>query len=244
MHRPHLLPHALLAAALALPACRGTLTVAGYTSADDDDDAGDPDDRDGDGDPSDTDCDDEDSSAFHGNDEVCGDPVDNDCDPATLCYGVTVGPNTAWITPFVSEQRAADWYFGSNGAPPFSASDHLSVGLHQQSDGPLSLVFVLDAIEDGSGGRARVTVRGVEGAELLVSDDPGEGFVDGGIGRVDLGWVECCVDGAGLGPQPPHQCVELEVSDEDNLDRFEAADPTGSQVVGPTFDWLELCASQ
>ena len=237
----------LVGALLCLPGCRGTLTVDGFTpgESDDDDATADPNDLDGDGDPADTDCDDEDPSAFTGNDEVCGDGVDNDCDPATLCYEASAGGDSQFILPVTNGTSAEQWYrSGSDGAPPFMASDRLSVALHQQQDSrDLSLVFVVDAIEDGSGGRAEVFVQGVAGASLLIQDDPGEGFVDGDEAIFDFEWVQCCVDGAVIGPLAPDLCISIDVEQADNLDGFDVVSRDAQQALGPSDETFTLCAT-
>ncbi|MCO4773746.1 MAG: putative metal-binding motif-containing protein [Deltaproteobacteria bacterium] len=250
--RPVLLLAAL--ALLAAPACRGTLTVDGYTpggsddddASGDDDDSVDPNDMDGDGDPADTDCDDNDPTAYNGADENCGDGVDNDCDPSTLCYEASVGDNIAFIQPIENTLDAADWYRSAGqGVPPFMNSDNMLIALHRRSgERDLSLVFVIDAIEDGSGGQAEVIVEGVEGAELLIEDDPGEGFVDDDEAYFFFQWVSCCVDGAVIGPLEPDLCISIDVNQADNLDGFGVVDREGEQPLGSTNQRLQLCATQ
>ncbi len=207
---------------------------------DDDATAGD---LDGDGDPSETDCDDSDPNAYNGNTETCGDGVDNDCDPDTFCYEAVGGGATRYIEPFTTGGSAVEFY-DQGGTQPFMASDSITVGLHLEPDSRApSLVFVVDAVNDGSGGYAILNVNGVEGAELLVEDDPGEGQVVGDEGRFGFQWVGCCVDGAVLGPLPRDLCVEFTLFEWDGLSSFAVAGPGGQLGVGPIEDGLTLCAS-
>ncbi len=238
----------LISFLLTLSACRGTLTVAGYTSGGggDDDDAVDPNDADGDGDPADTDCDDDDPNAFNGNEEVCGDGVDNDCDPDSICYEASLGGETAFIEPFVNNLSARDWYYSrGNGETPFMQSDSLLVGLHQEDgDRDLSLIFVIDAVDDDGGGSANIFVDGIEGAELLVVDDQGEGYVDDEEAYFSYQWAGCCVDGAVIGPLGPDLCLSIEVKNPNGLDDIGVADPSGTELLGSPAQTFRLCATE
>ena len=213
-------------------------------TGDDDDATGNPNDLDGDVDPSATDCDDEDPTAYNGNTESCGDGVDNDCDPETFCYEAVGDAGRRFLDPFATDGSAADFYAPGE-AQPFMNSDTITAALHRDgSTGEHSLVFVVDATNDGSGGSAFLEVAGVQGAELVVEDDPGEGQVDGDVGRFGFQWVECCVDGAVLTPLPRDLCVTFSVFEWDGLDDFVVADPAGEQTVGSIGGGLTICAGE
>jgi len=236
----HLGPVALLGIAGLLAACPPS---SGQLIVDDDDDDGAPGDLDGDGDPAETDCDDSDPTAYNGNTETCGDGVDNDCDPETFCYEAIGGGATRYIDPFVTGGSSVAFY-NQGGTQPFMASDSITVGLHLEEDSrALSLVFVVDEVNDGSGGYAILNVTGLGDAELLVEDDQGEGEVENGEGRFGFQWVECCVDGAVIAPLPRNLCVEFEVFESDGLSSFAVAGPGGQLGVGPIEGGLTLCAS-
>ena len=214
---------------------------------DDDDATGNASDQDGDGDPSSTDCDDNDPSAFNGNQEICGDPADNDCDPDTVCYTARIGSDTQPMQPVVGERGPADWYanvaMGEEGVP---RSDSVVVLLYRRSDQrAVNLIFTLDGWEDGSGGVAFASLQGLGGASLLLVDDQGEGEVSGGNGSFGFQWVDCCVDGAVIGPLDPGACVDFGIPESEGLGGgWIVRDGDSEVAMGATTSVLEICETQ
>ncbi len=78
--------------------------------------------------------------------------------------------------PFTSgEASAADWYgfSGGSGAPPQAMTDTAVIAIHQDTGGQLAFVLVQDEPGNGTGtGRATWDISGLEGGNLVVTDDP------------------------------------------------------------------------
>lgn len=240
----------LLMIALGLAGCTesGTLIPDDDDAIGDDDDAtADPNDLDGDGDPAATDCDDADPDAFNGNTEVCGDPADNDCDAATVCYAAQIGGASQTMAPITGESGVAAWYesvaIADNG---LTRSDSAVVLLYRRdAQGPVSLVFTLDDWDDGSGGYALMSLQGLGSAALLLVDDPGEGDVSGGNGSFGFQWVDCCVDGAAIGPLDAGFCVDIEIPESEGLGGGWLVQDGPDQVsMGSVDQVLRLCETQ
>lgn len=70
----------------------------------------------------------------------------------------------------------------------------------QAADG-LSFVTVLDGVEDGSSGNARMTFNLTgDTADVLVRDDPREVITEDRTNfTTSHGWISCCTDGFALG---------------------------------------------
>ena len=225
----------------------GTLLVDDDDAVGDDDDAtNDPNDQDGDGDPSDTDCDDTDPSVFNGNQEICGDPADNDCDPGTYCYTARVGDTTQAMEPLGGQASAVQFYedraIGENGG--ITRSNAVVVAIYEDASGP-NLVFTVDGFEDGSGGFAFASMQGLGGAGLLLVDDAGEGEVNNGNGSFGFQWVECCVDGAVVGPLDTGFCLDFGIPESDGLGNgWFVHDGDSAESMGSTAQVLEICQSQ
>jgi len=241
----------MLAVLLGLAGCveSGTLLPDDDDDAvgDDDDATADPNDQDGDGDPVETDCDDADPNSFTGNDEVCGDPADNDCDPTTVCYTAEIGSGSQPMAPVVGETGVADWYESvaiDDGG--MTRSDSLVVLLYRRVDQQsVSLVFTLDDWDDGSGGYALMSLQGLGSASLILVDDQGEGEVSGGNGSFGFQWVDCCVDGAAIGPMDDGFCVDIGVPESEGLGGGWYVHDGSSQVpMGGTDQVLRICATQ
>ncbi len=240
----------LLFVALALVGCEesGTLIPGDDDAVADDDDAtGDANDQDGDGDPAATDCDDADPTVFHGNVEVCGDPLDNDCDPATVCYTAQIGAVQQPMAPVVGEGGVADWYQSvavSDGGVTRSNSAVVLL-YRRQGDSAVSLVFTLDGLNDGSGGYALMSLQGLGSAELALVDDPGEGDVDNGNGSFGFQWVECCVDGAAIGPMDAGFCADIGMPESEGLGGgWFVQDGADAVSMGSTAEVLRICETQ
>jgi len=140
--------------------------------------------------------------------EACGDDLDNDCDPATLCTWVEQGGEIFEADPIPGVQNPDPWYhYGSpenaSANTGYEISNKTQLMLYEDDLGLLYLVVINDRYDDGSGGNVNMTVTGMEGADWVLQDDPGEGY--GGIDAAGNGWatwhwVECCTDGGILGP--------------------------------------------
>lgn len=215
---------------------------------DDDDATGNPDDMDGDGDPASTDCDDSDPNAFNGNAEACDDPVDNDCDPSTVCYRAQVGDQSVPMMPLASNRNVATWYEEAaiDGQDPVTESDTAVVLLYrEEGQQRVHLVFTLDDWDDGSGGFALMSLQGLGNANLVLVDDQGEGEVSGGTGSFGFQWVDCCVDGAVIGPLDPGFCVDIGMPESEGLGGgWVVRDGGDAESMGPTSEVLQICETQ
>lgn len=112
------------------------------------------------------------------------------------------GTEVATVSPVTADRSVEDFYRYDRGD---GASANTPLGL-EQSDvsrlffyqpsggGPLSLVVIHDAPDDGDGGDVRFDFQpGLPGdGSWAVEDDPGERF---SRTRADWGWAPCCTDG-------------------------------------------------
>ena len=153
------------------------------------------------------DCNDDDEAVNPAALELCADAIDNDCNPETTCNTTVIDGEEVVIDSYKGDEAPADFF--SYGAPNnasfntgFEEANTAVLMLYRAPDGLDYLALILDGINDGSGGSATVKFEGLYGAELVVSDDPGEATMNSatGIGTGKWAWAPCCTDGVIYGP--------------------------------------------
>lgn len=185
--------------------------------------------------------------------EICDDGIDNDCDPATFCYVARAGGVTSAIRPIVGQTDPVTFYdyYNASAHTGFELKDRASVMLYQDASGNVHVSYVLDQVEDGSGGSYDVNYTGPEGLVLVVADDTGEPTsrnweIDpaGGTGFLSFKWNSCCTDGFVIGNFPADGCVDFRLSNVLGIDGISIwRDETSTIDLGQT-DNFQLCGVQ
>ncbi|MEC8022639.1 MAG: putative metal-binding motif-containing protein, partial [Myxococcota bacterium] len=175
-------------------------------------------DDDNDGDPDETDCDPTNGAVSNLGTEVCGNGIDDDCNPITNCFTAQQGETVTDATPTKGTEGAVAFYqYGTpNGASANTGLETVNKALEflyeDPTDGKYYLMIILDS-PGGGGGNVNMTISGAVGANLLVMDDPGEGNPQfnsaSGSGTLKWNWVNCCTDGALIGPLTAPFCVTM-----------------------------------
>jgi len=86
---------------------------------------------------------------------------------------------------------------------------------YRDPQGNISLVFILDKIQDGSGGKYNIAYEGAQGMEMLVYDDNLGGNdawnvdLQAGTGSVQFTWGPCCTDGFAMGYLEGDFCIDF-----------------------------------
>jgi hypothetical protein len=210
------------------------------------------DDDDNDGDPDVSDCDPTNPTVSNLATEVCGNGIDDDCNELTNCFTAQKGNNTTDANPFKGTEGAVGFYqYGSpNNASANTGLETPNKALQflyeDPTNGQYYLMIILDA-PDNSGGNVNMTITGAIGAELLVMDDPGEGnpqFSSAtGSGTLKWNWVNCCTDGALIGPLAPPFCVTMTWNSWQGINGITTYN-NGTQVqLGSPNQPLTLCAN-
>jgi hypothetical protein len=153
------------------------------------------------------DCNDGDAKVNPDAKEICADKIDNDCNPATTCFEVVQGDQKWPINVIDGTKTAVAAYSygnpgGSSANTGLELADHAQFILYREPTGSVYLVIILDKVQSGSGGSASVTVEGLQGANLVLSDDANEASIDvaTGVAKATWTWATCCTDGAIFGP--------------------------------------------
>ena len=69
--------------------------------------------------------------------------------------------------------------------------------------------------------------------------------MDSGGAYFDFQWVDCCVDGAAMGPLDSAFCVELSVGDSEGLGGgWSVYNGAAAVVLGDVSDVLTICETQ
>jgi len=156
--------------------------------------------------------------------EICGDGKDNDCNPDTVCYFVKQNGKVIDLAPVQGQSGVVTYYgysapgSGSSANTGYELSNSAVLFLYEDPQGNISLLFIMDKIEDGSPGKADLQWDGAQGMEVLVYDDHLGGNdiwnVDllSGSGSVLWKWGNCCTDGFALGYLKGDFCIDFTLS--------------------------------
>jgi hypothetical protein len=157
--------------------------------------------------------------------EICGDGLDNDCNPATICYVLSTGDETAYLRPIPSDSTPNAFYNVAKVQDSgYTVADMITLMVVGDSTGLHALHMIIDAQGDGSGGTLEVALQGAAGLEILLHDDAPGGGNDlwdfdpaSGQGTIAWTWSACCVDGMVLGMLSVEQCISFEILETEGL---------------------------
>ena len=197
-----------------------------------------------------------DDATCDGTDDDCDGVVDEDCQidtcGATVGYEVSQG-DASWVISPVETDGDVTTFYGYGVDAPWSAStgyeasDRGTVILHRDPVGALSLVFVIDGPNDGSGGDATLEVDGLAGAEVAVADDaPSDAdHYDLETGELTWSWAGCCTDGIALEGLGDDLCITVTPMTVEGLTGFDVIDgATGERLAIPDGDQpFTICAA-
>lgn len=191
-----------------------------------------------------------------GAEEICGDGIDNDCDPDTVCYYVKQGALTIPLEPIKGSNGVVTYYGynapgnGSSADTDHEISNSAALFLYEDADGNISLLFILDEVQDGSGGACTIQWSGAMGMEVLVYDDNLGGNdtwvvdLEAGTGYAEWYWGACCTDGLALGYLAGDFCVDFTVSKFQGLQNITVWDTPNHTVALPQSSSFSVCSGQ
>jgi hypothetical protein len=191
-----------------------------------------------------------------GTGEICGDGIDNDCDPSTFCYELTTPTQTLPLTPFDGWDDAVAFYgYGwqdqASATTGYEISNQSVVFLYRDMSGNISLFYINDAVNDGSGGNLELSITGAAGLGILVYDDPPSAWSndtywnDGWEVYAGWQWGQCCTDGMVLGYLTQPVCLSFQIGSVKGLNGVTAWTDAGT-AVGLDLSTLsfQICAVQ
>ena len=154
----------------------------------------------------------------------------------------------------LAEASSVESFYGYDAGTASAASslaegDRATLLLHRDTGtGGLSLVLLLDAPGDGSGGSASIELTGLPpGASLAVADDPQgpTSSYDLSSGQLSWTWDSCCTAGAAISGLADDLCVTLYPSQLDGLTGIDLVhgSPSGPVRVplGLTTEPVSIC---
>ena len=212
-----------------------------------------------------TSCDDDNACTADGCDPVVGcqhSNVDGACDDGDACttdtacqapacaetgYVLTQGDVSVSLLPFESGGSVQAFYSynapqGSSANTGLEVSDHAVFALHQAPSGAFGLVVILDAANDGTGGKASLTFDGLDPATFVVADDKPE-TVDPTTGIYNWVWLDCCTDGAAIAPLPEKGCFTITPNVLAGITQLEVVSPDGSTALPSLTEPITICSA-
>ena len=130
-------------------------------------------------------------------------------------FTVSQGGQAFDVFPVVADGPVEDFYgyAAGNAATGLEVADRGALALHRDaSTGDLSLVVLLDAPEDGTGGAASLKIAGLPAsARLAVADDPQGPTSSYNLvtGQLSWAWDSCCTAGAAIADLTDSLCVTV-----------------------------------
>jgi len=188
--------------------------------------------------------------------EICGDGIDNDCDPETVCVQLEQNGKVIPMTPIDGQHGVVTFYGysapenSSSANTGYEVSDAAVLFAYRDPQDNISLVFILDKIKDGSGGKFHLQYSGAQGMEVLVYDDHLGGNdswdVDlvAGTGDVLFKWGQCCTDGLALGYLEEDFCIEFTMSQAMGIQQVLVYEHADSSVPLDGSASFKVCSGQ
>ncbi len=218
--------------------------------------------------PSDATCDDGNECTADHCDAAQGclyDPLATACDDGDACtagdhcsgggcpdgtFVLSQGSFARVLTPLVSGKTATDFY--SYGSPKmasantgYEVSQHGVFILHQDPDGTLTLMIILDRPNNPDGGHVQLHLPGLAGSDVFFIDDPNaypDDYYDATTQVYTAHWATCCTDGVVLGPLAPGACFTIEPQVVQGLTAWDVVQPDGTTVSLPSLmDPITIC---
>ena len=176
------------------------------------------------------------------------------CEGAGAAFELSAG-GQAWDLDPITGTESVEAFYGYGTAVNASSNTGLEqsnaavIALHRDPTGVLSLVLLIDAPGDGSGGRLQMNIAGLPAAaSLVVEDDPegGQDSYDMATGDFLWRWFSCCTDGMAVTDLPADLCITLDASLVQGLDTFKVllGDGKTSASLPANGGPLTICAKQ
>ena len=186
-----------------------------------------------------------------GVDDDCDGHVDEDVDG--FVYEVEQGGVAYQIVPLENSRIDTFYAYGSpesaSANTGLEMSDTAVIALHREPSGEMGLLFIIDAVDDGTGGNLELDITGLPAsASLEVEDDPSGGAdsYDLGGGHFEWTWFRCCTDGLAIGQLPADLCITLHPGQMAGVAQLAVVPGPGIApiILGDTSSAVTICATQ
>ena len=144
------------------------------------------------------------------------------------------------VSPVVSDMTHSEMYsygkpIGSSSNAGYEADNRMTVLLHRDEAGDLGLMVFADQAKSGTGGKASLTIKGLEGTavKMDVFDDAAhrkDGY-DLAAGEFHWVWYGCCNDGMALSRVPDDRCLTFALDGVAGLTGVDIVDADGSRYA-------------